>query len=351
MPVLQKRPKQHLVERDLLEVARDKFELISHLEFVDLDRLQQDRNRCAHPSLVSDEEVFTPTAELARLHIRSAVVHLLQYPPAQGKYALEKLLRDVQSDYFPSDKNKAAESLESGPLRNPRESLVRNFVIMLVKKLLHEINEWPVWYRYAAATQAVSKLHRKVFLQTAEDKFSSIVRATPDERLIRVILFLARLGECWEALEVDARTKLENFVLNLPAAHLDNLHEILEIPALEAQAMRRLNKATHEELKKTLFIVLPEAVADRFLELYVESANFDHANDLGKLVPLYASELTEAQQRKLIVGAGKNGQILNSFEVSKVIAALRKTGKIQEEQFEELLAENNLEAYQRAPGA
>ncbi len=37
-------------ERELLELARDKFELISHVEFIDLQRLQEDRNRCAHPS-------------------------------------------------------------------------------------------------------------------------------------------------------------------------------------------------------------------------------------------------------------------------------------------------------------
>ncbi len=69
-------------ERDILKVARDRMEFISHLEFIDLDRLQQDRNRCAHPSMTSDGEIFNPSAELARVHIRSAIEHLLQYPPA-----------------------------------------------------------------------------------------------------------------------------------------------------------------------------------------------------------------------------------------------------------------------------
>lgn len=35
-------------ERDILSVCRDKLELISPVEFIDLDRLQEDRNRCAH---------------------------------------------------------------------------------------------------------------------------------------------------------------------------------------------------------------------------------------------------------------------------------------------------------------
>lgn len=60
-------------EKEILIVARDKFELISHIEFTDLQRVQEDRNRCAHPSLASEDQIFSPSAELARLHIRSAV--------------------------------------------------------------------------------------------------------------------------------------------------------------------------------------------------------------------------------------------------------------------------------------
>lgn len=80
------------LEREIVEVARDKLELISHTESVDLERLQEDRNRCAHPSMNLEGEIFNPSAELARLHIRSAVNHLLQFPPSQGKYALERLI-------------------------------------------------------------------------------------------------------------------------------------------------------------------------------------------------------------------------------------------------------------------
>jgi hypothetical protein len=66
-------------------VVKDKFELISHVEFFDLESLQQDRNRCAHPSMTADGEIYNPSAELARVHIRAAVEYLLQYPLAQGK--------------------------------------------------------------------------------------------------------------------------------------------------------------------------------------------------------------------------------------------------------------------------
>lgn len=39
-------------EKGLLVLARDKFEFLSQIEFIDLSRLADDRNRCAHPSQV-----------------------------------------------------------------------------------------------------------------------------------------------------------------------------------------------------------------------------------------------------------------------------------------------------------
>lgn len=129
-------------EREILVVCRDKLELISHVEFIDLNRLQEDRNRCAHPSMASDGEVFNPSAELARMHIRSAVEHLLQYPPAQGKYALDSLTSEVESEYFPTDVKKAVVAFESSPLNKARDSLIRNFTIVLLKKLINDAKDY-----------------------------------------------------------------------------------------------------------------------------------------------------------------------------------------------------------------
>src|SRR5262249_3151543 len=135
-------PKTLKLERELIDLARDRFELISHLEHVDLARLREDRNRCAHPSLISDEVKFLASAELARAHIRAAVTHLLEHPPAQGKFALERLQREVASEYFPISAKEARESLSLGPLKHPRESLVSNFIIILFKWSLSEVSNW-----------------------------------------------------------------------------------------------------------------------------------------------------------------------------------------------------------------
>ena len=74
-------------ESKIPEIALTKFELISTVEKADIERLLDDRSRCAHPSMTSLEEPFEATAELARYHLRSAVTHLLERPPVQGRVA------------------------------------------------------------------------------------------------------------------------------------------------------------------------------------------------------------------------------------------------------------------------
>lgn len=149
-------------ERDILTVCRDKLELISQVEFIDLERLQEDRNRCAHPSMTADGEVFNPSAELARMHVRSAVEHLLQYPPAQGKYALDSLSSEVESEYFPTDIKKAVVAFESSPLNKARDSLVRNFTVVLLKKLINDSKDYKEIYRLSTALNAVGVIHRDI---------------------------------------------------------------------------------------------------------------------------------------------------------------------------------------------
>lgn len=170
-------------ERDILIIARDKFEFISHIEFIDLDRLQQDRNRCAHPSLTSDDQAYSPSAELARLHLHSAVTHFLQHPPAQGKYALSILQRDVDSDYFPTKQEDARVFFESGPLKKPRESLVRSFVLVLVKVLLKE-SDHQRRARLKSALAAVRELHPVTSCATLAEKLTQLIRNLSDEDLL-----------------------------------------------------------------------------------------------------------------------------------------------------------------------
>lgn len=98
-------------ERNLLEVFRDKFDFFGAHEFEDLARLRQDRNRCAHPTFLLSSLPYSPSAELARLHLYNALSLVLTQPPRQGRAALDSLSRVILSATFPTSAEDALERL------------------------------------------------------------------------------------------------------------------------------------------------------------------------------------------------------------------------------------------------
>lgn len=332
-------------ERELLDLAKDKFELISPIEYIDLERLQADRNRCAHPSLTSDDQAYVPSAELARLHIHSAVTHLLQHPPVQGKYALDRLLQEIESDYFPSTAKAAQVAFASGPLRRPRESLVRNLVLVLCKSLLKEKPEWKRRARISAALLAIQELHPIHYSKAMVERLSAMLRGVTDGELMAAINFLKSVRDSWQYLDADVRQRLQNYVSNLPAADLEALDFLLQYSPLQVQARHRVRVATKKEIRDALFFDLPAEVADKYIDLYLESRSFDDANDWAKHMTIHTSDFTADHVRRLLLNAAKNNQVLESFQLGPLIINLRSRKKLPEDEFEILLEQNGLKEH------
>jgi hypothetical protein len=53
------------IEREILNIANDKFGFFEGQQLVDLRRLYDDRNRCAHPTYKGIDQPYSPSAELA----------------------------------------------------------------------------------------------------------------------------------------------------------------------------------------------------------------------------------------------------------------------------------------------
>jgi hypothetical protein len=194
-------------ERKILVVAAKDFELLTPLEKEDLERLYKDRNRCAHPSMHSVEDPYQPTAELARTHLRSAVEILLQREPVQGKAALDRIWREVKSNYFPEDTEGAIKHFEAGPLRNARESLVRNAVVALTKSLLNDDLPKPEQRRQFAALNAILEMHRAVCEKVLQHDLPSIGARLEDDRLAFLVQFFRSVPISWLAAGDSIRDK------------------------------------------------------------------------------------------------------------------------------------------------
>lgn len=338
-------------ERDILVIARDKLELISHIEFIDLERLQQDRNRCAHPSMTSDGEIFNPSAELARVHIRSAVEYLLQYPPAQGKYALENLLEEVKSEYFPTSLDKAVVALKNSPLFKARESLIRNFTIVLLKKILNETCDYKEKLKISSALNAISLMHKDVFDSTLKGKLSGLFKSLEDKDIDKTFHILQNLPDSWDYLDPDVKQKIEAYVEKLPKEKLEEVEFLLTHSGLSSSARKRVRIATMADLDDPLFFDLPAPVADRIVKLFVESGSFDQANSFSSTVTRYASDFSKEQVEKIIRACGENGQIKECFQIGSVINSMRKNKNVTDAEIDTWLTEVGLKGYAKSKPA
>lgn len=314
-------------ERGLLELARDKFEFISHLEFIDLERLQADRNRCAHPSLASDSQFYTPSAELVRAHLHAAVHHLLQHPPVQGKYALARLIKEFESEYFPGEEKKIAELYAVGPLRRPRESLVRNFAILLLKKILSETPDSDI-YKARSALAVVLKMHRASVEKVFKERLNPIVSDLSDARLGVVVKFLEKFPENWAILNAGVQLRLDEFTKKLPTSSFVDFDFLLRFDPLKTSAKWRVKFATLAELTDDVYFDLPEEIGDRLIQIYLGAKSYDQANDTAKHLGIYAGDFTEAQVKKIFEGAAKNTEILGSYGFDGFIKKLRTSRRV-----------------------
>jgi hypothetical protein len=313
-------------ERTLLDVAKDDYELLSLLEHKDLQRLFEDRNRCAHPSMNSLDETYQPTAELARYHIRNAVSHFLQHPPLQGKAALDRLIKEVNSPFFPTDVSDAEKLFQEGPLRRPRDVLVRNFVVVLIKKYIE--NEPPgSGPRKRAALGAVSNLHRAIVEETVKTKLSEIVANTPDDKLTRVIALIRALPECWEAIGTAGQIRVQKYIAAIPKDQIPIALPIaLTSVSLKPYALKRLAG---------------------LLEEYQNAKNWNDANAKAEVLKLLIPFMGPEEAAAIVSAGANNSEVKDSFGFPDLMATVRASGIFAPEKLDKLLEESGLRATSR----
>lgn len=162
-------------EREVLKLAKDDFELITAQEYADLQRLFEDRNRCSHPNLSRENDPYSPPPELARLHLRNVIEHVLERPPVQGKAALTALQQDVESDYFPTTVDQAERVLQATPLARAKRNLIRDFVLGALVSIIREDLPAKAMLQRLAAVRATEHLHPETVRAALTDKFDEVV--------------------------------------------------------------------------------------------------------------------------------------------------------------------------------
>ena len=334
-------------EREVLTIAKDEFELITIQEMADLNRLFEDRNRCGHPNLNRDNEVYTPPAELARLHLRIAIEHVLERPPVQGKAALTMLRQTVDSDYFPIIIAETEQILKATPLLRAKRNLVREFVLSAFISLMREALPERKMLQRLAAAQVAQRLHPEITRSLLEEKFDEAVFKTPDDSLVRVLWLLAAHPDLQSLLKEATWVKVENYARAMPAAEFDAVLYSLAIPRLRQFGITRIKEASKSELSAAVARLRgkpDDTFIDRCIEIYADAMSFDSANSMAKeMINPLIGYLSPSQAKALIL-AGKNGQVRESNQYTGVVSNIKSSGRLAKDVLTNVINESGLNA-------
>lgn len=314
-------------ERDIINVALEDFELLTPIEAIDLERLRDDRNRCAHPSMLSDGVPYNPTAELARTHLRAAVEILLEKEPVQGKAAFARICDDIKSEYFPKQKTEAVVRLSEGPLKRARRPLIKNLIVGITKSILNEECGLSESKRQRTALAAIIEIHRGISEEVLKIELPKIVSALADDHLAMLIVFCKNITEAWEILPRSVQQKLLNYVTNQPSDNklVMSLAGALYIDELKAAACSRVKDLPIEsfallvkglpvpELVPLVIEMFQNVLSFRRAEYVIDNlvipmSRFMRAGDVVKVLTAIASN------SQIWDASGIQGSIVRFFE-------------------------------------
>lgn len=332
------------LEASILNDARDKFGLLSANEHNDLERLYEDRHRCAHPSLNRPEEIYSPSPELVRLHLRNAVTHLLSQPPVQGRAALEYLQHEVDSDLFPKSTTDAAEYLRAGIFRRMKPALVRDFCSAAIAACLTDMQITPSQFtRRIRGVNALRSISADPVNQSLREKLTPAARRTPDSEVHRVIRLVASISDACSHLEADVQMRVLTYIGTASSTDLVQfIRYALVVPQFYDAAHNRIGELTQKGLQQIYttesqeellnFAAPPSVLFDRVVEMYTGSRSWATSNTLAQtLIVPYSFLMTFEQISQILSAYPSNQELYDSATKLEVLRAIHATGRADQE--------------------
>ncbi len=316
------------LERDLLVICRDTFALIGDREKAELDRLQADRHVCAHPAYVSADEVFAPTAELCRLHMRSAVDAVLSHPPAPGRALIERFFAEAKGAAWPADRSALAAHLDARYLRRGKPSLRRNLAQVIVKGCIDAPDgDELVAARMAEAAHALHQTAPELLAAALDDvvRKREETSGLSDLQLLRLLGAIGSLGALWEALPETSHPRAVAAVQHGASEDLVRLRVTSELLAHSEAATAlagRLAGATTSALISLVTTAPGPALLPAVLDKLSAARGWRIAEEIMALIPPLARHVTVGDLKYLAEIIKDNDQVRESSGVPQEVINL-----------------------------
>lgn len=251
-------PQLQKLESDLLNQAQGKFAFFGTIEADLLQRIAADRNRCAHPTFVADDELFQPSGDLVRSHIVHAITLLLVLPPTQGRALIEAFARELDVPAFPKEHESAKRYVVERYLTKMRPNAVPGFARYVLRQVLdrEDRGRYGVQPREAAllsALDAIATVFPELWKRDVQADALRIIDNLEGDRIGRAFLLLAAFPELAVRLDGQQRTRLTVALGHWKRAHGYDVFAAVDVPGFEdatAKAFENIPTQQHVEIAR-----------------------------------------------------------------------------------------------------
>lgn len=296
-------------EREIIQTVNQNLEFFNAQELVDLERLRKDRHRCAHPSFNEFDEPYIPSAEQARIHIRNVIEYVLSQPPVQGKSAINSVIQQISSSYFPKERDKAYEQLINSPLKNAKQSLQRGVVDTLLFSYFDSSHKLYFNSNVITALQALLNIDYQLVWDRIMIQLEKIFSNVDDEDFSSFLLLSIKLDNILSSLSQSVTDKANRYITTAPVENLFNIFEYSNANKLLQESSKdRLKSLDAKSLNKVLKISKPdECILNSAVNIYISSGTWDEANTNYQLVISPLINFLEEKHIKVIFMAASDG--------------------------------------------
>ncbi|CAM5632562.1 hypothetical protein GCM10010329_22560 [Streptomyces spiroverticillatus] len=326
-------------ERKLVGRAHTELELIGSREAEDLDRLYKDRHLCAHPAFASDgEDLFTPTPELVRAHLASAVDSLLAHPAITGRKAIERFGREASSASFPQDDTRLNEYLRASYMDYGTKALKANLIKVVCKETLKPETELKQRWTYTRTAQQLQKIAPSLFDEQLNVVLGPSQNLLTDEGLMALISGLCYVPGTWNVLHDGTRARVEELLRTVKPLDLVETHMLFYGPLppapVDGMLLDRLEDITAagalRGMSRTVALCLGEEPDPRLVPaltlLAAKASSYEGGAAVLQVLNDLVRTMTDEQMAHLLEVCQANGQIRGSVLGNRQIERMRWHG-------------------------
>ena len=314
------------IESDLLKRCRDEFGFITSVEFIELDRLREDRHRCAHPAFHGTDGLFQPSPDQVRAHIAHAIELAISKPAVFGKSLLERLKADLMSLWFPDSVPAVTSYIRTKYIDVMKPAMVDTIIVVLLKVLLQrtepDLNGREE--RVVHTLLAFKYLKADAYESTVRAKLEGLVQApNENEAMMWLLLLLNADAGMWTLLTPARQIQLANLARRLNWGQYGiPLPGLMAINDLRTQILSEMSALPQNEQISWIGRFPCGAVLDIGVATLLASNNWRTAETRGKVVlgPL-AAFFDAARVQMVLQGIEQNSQLREAGEMPALLAS------------------------------